>query len=71
MSVSKQDKQEWAEFHARQLAVVFKKWQDLHQIDNTDYTNFLNHELVDSYEDPLRKSLIESIVNGKRSCLPK
>ena len=70
MLSSKQDKEQWIESHARQFSRLFRQWQGQFEIDNKDYERSLRRELVDSHDDPLRKSLIESIVDGKRCCVP-
>ena len=69
MLSSEQDKQEWVEFHARQFSQLFRQWQGQFEIDSKDYEQSLRHELIDSHDDPLRKALIESIVDGKRVCV--
>ena len=71
MLSSEQDKQAWAEFHARQFSQLFRQWQGQYAIDNKDYERSLRCELMDSHDDPIRKSLIESIADGKRSYVPK
>ena len=55
-----EDKQKWAEEHAKQLANKFHLWQKHLSIDN-EYSNHLKVEMNTSYEDKLRKELIESI----------
>ena len=55
------EKQKWAEEHARRLQQRFEQWQKPFGIDGADYHRYLIEQLCDFYNEPLRKSLIESI----------
>ena len=62
MSVnSEQNKQEWAEEHACRLQLLFEQWQKPLGIDGKEYRNYLRQELCSYCDEPLLKSLIESI----------
>jgi ribosomal protein L32E len=56
-----QDKQEWVEEHARRLQQLFEQWQKPLGIDGAEYRRHLREELANCCNDPLLKSLIESI----------
>jgi hypothetical protein len=56
-----QDKQRWAEEHARLLQRLFEQWQKPLGIDGEEYRKHLARELSDCYDEPLRRSLIELI----------
>ncbi len=58
---SDEEKKEWARMHALGLKHLFEEWQKPLGIDGTDYFNALMKELSDCCDEPLRKSLIESI----------
>jgi hypothetical protein len=58
---NEKEKQRWVEKHARRLQHRFEKWQKPLGIDGRDYQRFLSEELCDCYNEPLRKSLVESI----------
>ncbi|HUT29485.1 MAG TPA: hypothetical protein VMX13_06820 [Sedimentisphaerales bacterium] len=58
---NEEEKQKWAEEHARRLQRRFEQWQKPLGIDGEEYHRFLTEQLRDSYNEPLRKSLIESI----------
>lgn len=55
------EKQRWAEEHARRLQQRFEQWQKPFGIDGAEYHRYLIEQLRDFYNEPLRKSLIESI----------
>ena len=55
-----EDKQKWAEEHAQQLTNKFHLWQKHLSIDD-EYSKHLKVEMNNSYEDTLKKELIESI----------
>ncbi|MHC4259811.1 MAG: hypothetical protein ACYSTF_05295 [Planctomycetota bacterium] len=61
MSTRKKERQKWAEEHALRMARRFEQWQKPLGIDTEEYLRYLKEELVDCSEDPLRKSLVESI----------
>ena len=52
---------QWAEQHARQLQQVFHQWQETIGIDGQEYRKHLEKELSVYWDDPLLKTLIESI----------
>jgi hypothetical protein len=56
-----QDKQKWAEEHARHLQQMFEQWQKPLGIDGAEYRRHLREELTSYCDEPLLKSLIESI----------
>ena len=62
--VGERDKYEWAEYYAKQLSALFRKWQESCSINNSCYQQALKCELVGLHDDPLRKALIESIASG-------
>jgi len=55
------EKRNWAEKHAYGLQRLFEQWQKPLGIDSKDYYEHTMKDLLDYYDDPLRKSLIESI----------
>lgn len=55
------EKQKWAEEHARQLQHLFEKWQKPLGIDGEEYRKYLAEDLLDCCDEPLLKSLIDSI----------
>jgi len=62
MDLHEDEKTQWIEFHARKLAQMFTEWQDPNLIAPQDYAESLKRGLRDCHDDPLRKSLIESLV---------
>jgi hypothetical protein len=58
---AEQKKKEWAEEHARRLQGLFEQWQKPLGINGQEYRRYAKDELSDSYEDPILRSLIESI----------
>ena len=54
-------KQGWAKKHAGKLETRFKQWQKPLGIDGEEYLKYLAKELEDCYDNPLQRSLIESI----------
>ncbi len=58
---SEQEKQRWVEEHARRLQHLFEQWQKPLSIDGKEYRKYLTEELVNYCDEPLLKSLIESI----------
>ena len=58
---SQKEKEEWVEKHARLFQRRFEQWQKPLGIDSEEYLRYLRKDLVDLCEDPLMKSLIESI----------
>ena len=61
MQSGEEEKQEWARWHALRIEHRFEQWQKPLGIDSEAYLKALTEELVDCCDDPLRKSLIESI----------
>ncbi|MHC4572760.1 MAG: hypothetical protein ACYS76_01285 [Planctomycetota bacterium] len=55
------EKLRWVEEHARRLQRRFEQWQKPAGIDGREYHKYLIQELCHCYDEPLRKSLIESI----------
>ena len=58
---SQKEKEEWADKHARRIQQQFERWQKPFGIDSGEYFRYLRQELLDFCENPLKKSLIESI----------
>ncbi len=58
---SEQEKQRWVEEHAQRLQRLFEQWQKPLSIDGKEYRKYLTEELVNYCDEPLLKSLIESI----------
>jgi len=58
---SQKEKEEWIEKHARLFQKRFEQWQKPLGIDGEEYLRHLRKDLIDFCEDPLKKSLIESI----------
>lgn len=58
---SEEEKQKWAEEHARRLQQVFEQWQRPLGIDGEKYYRHLIQDLADHCDEQLMKSLIESI----------
>ena len=56
-----EDKNEWARTHALRIEHLFEQWQRPLGIDGRDYYKALIKEMSNCCEEPLRKSLIESI----------
>ena len=56
-----EDKQKWAEQYARCIEKRFEQWQKPLGIDGDEYLKYLTKDLIDYCDDPLLKSLIESI----------
>jgi hypothetical protein len=54
-------REQWIEQHARQVQQLFQQWQHPIGIDDQEYLKHLEKELADYWEDPLLKTLIESI----------
>jgi len=55
------EKQGWAKQYSRCLQGRFNRWQKLSGIDGDEYRRYLAKDLCVYYDDPLLKSLIESI----------
>jgi len=55
------EKNGWAEEHARKMESRFQEWQQPLGISGDDYLRYLTEELAERYDDPLWKSLIESM----------
>ena len=60
-SGSEEEKQKWVEEHARRLQHLFEQWQKPLGIDGEEYYKHLIKDLFKHCNDPLLKSLIESI----------
>jgi hypothetical protein len=61
MLASEKEKQVWAEKHARRLGRLFRQWQKPLGINGKAYRKYLTQELSNCHNDPLRKSLLESL----------
>jgi len=55
------EKQKWIEEHARRLQQLFEQWQKPLCINGEEYRKYLTEELPSYCDEPLLKSLIESI----------
>ena len=60
-TASEQDKEKWVEEHAHRLQHLFEQWQKPLGINGEEYCKHLTEELPNHCDDPLLKSLIESI----------
>jgi hypothetical protein len=60
-SATAQEINEWAEEHARRLQGLFEQWQKPLGISGQEYRRYAKDALSDCYEDPIMRSLIESI----------
>ena len=58
---SEQDKEKWVEEYAHRLQHLFEQWQKPLGIKGEQYYKHLTEELPNLCDDPLMKSLIESI----------
>ncbi|MHC4265740.1 MAG: hypothetical protein ACYSUK_07395 [Planctomycetota bacterium] len=58
---NKQEKQKWVEENARRLQHLFEQWQTPLGINGGQYQKYLTDELNDYCDDPLLRSLIDSI----------
>ena len=58
---SEEERQKWAEEHAHRLQHAFEQWQKPLGIDGEKYYKHLVKDLADHCNEPLMKSLIESI----------
>lgn len=58
---TEEDKGRWVEEHARCLQHLFEQWQTPLGIDGEEYRKYLTEELPGYCDEPLLKSLIESI----------
>jgi hypothetical protein len=56
-----EEKKRWVEAHARSLQKLFEQWQKPLCIDGEEYRKYLTEELLGYCDEPLLKSLIESI----------
>ena len=61
MASSEEKKEEWAQIHALRIERLFEQWQKPLGIDGKDYSEALIKELSNCCDEPLVKSLIESI----------
>ena len=60
--LSKDERQKWAKEHAHRLQRLFEQWQEPLGICDDEYGKYLEEDLLDCCNDPLLKSLIDSIV---------
>ena len=58
---SSEIRDQWIEQHARQVQQLFQQWQHPIGIDGQEYRKHLEKELATYWDDPLLKTLIESI----------
>ena len=61
MLADDKEKQRWAEEHALRIGRRFEQWQKPLSINGKEYRKHLMEELVNYCDEPLLKSLIESI----------
>jgi RNA polymerase-binding transcription factor DksA len=59
--VDEEDRQRWAEEHAFRFQRLFEQWQEPFGIDSGGYYQYAKEEFLGHYNDPLRKSLVETI----------
>ncbi len=59
--LSKEEREKWAKEHAHRMQQLFKQWQKPLGIDDEEYSKYLEKDLLDCCNDPLLKSLIDSI----------
>ena len=59
--LSEGERQKWAKEHAHRLQHLFEQWQEPLGISNDEYGKYLEEDLLDCCNDPLLKSLIDSI----------
>ena len=60
-SIQSKRRDQWIEQHARQVQQLFQQWQHPIGIDGQAYQKHLEKELTAYWDDPLLKTLIESI----------
>lgn len=63
MTAGMDTKKDWAELHAHLVTQLFDQWREPLGIDGTEYSRCLEKEFLANCDDPLWKSLIESICN--------
>ncbi|HEC01903.1 MAG TPA: hypothetical protein ENI81_00065 [Phycisphaerales bacterium] len=54
-------RQRWAEEHASRLRNLWERWQKPLGIDSQEYYRYAMEDLLACYDDPLRRSFIESL----------
>jgi len=54
-------KEKWVEEHARRMQKRFEQWQKPLGISGDEYCDFLREQLTETAEDPLIRSLIETV----------
>ncbi len=67
MEASLSTKQNWIDNYADRILHTFDKWQSPLGID-PDYSNVVKDQLKTYYDDPLKKSLIETSYPDNREC---
>lgn len=60
-AASEQDKEKWVEEQVSRLQHLFEQWQKPLGIDGKEYRKYLTEELLNCCDEPLLKSLMESI----------
>ena len=60
-AISKEEKRKWVEEHAGSLQQLFEQWQKPVGIDGKEYRKYLEKDLLNCCDNPLLKSLIDSI----------
>ena len=55
------EKQKWARTYSRRVTHLFEQWQEPLEINSREYRKYLERELVKSFDDSLKKNLIELI----------
>lgn len=60
-TVSEKDKKKWVEDQVLSLQHLFEQWQKQLGIDDGEYRKYLTEELTNCCDEPLLKSLMESI----------
>ena len=60
-TASEEDKEKWVEDHVCRLQHLFEQWQKPLGIDDEGFRKYLTEELTNCCDEPLLKSLMESI----------
>jgi hypothetical protein len=60
-ATNREEKQKWVEEHARRLQGLFVQWQKPLGIESGEYRKYLTEELLGYCDEPLLRSLVESI----------
>ena len=61
LTTHEKEKQKWARTYSRRVTHLFEQWQEPLEIDSRAFYKYLERELINSFDEPLRKNLIELI----------